>query len=182
MLFERLEELYVFLALLFNSKLTLPNLSVLKNVFIDRVVEKENFTSAIQAFIYFVDNVEQHFTDILNAASDPFNTYLTDAELDDDNQDACIAFFNMILDDEYLPTFEDCQLLTHRIFYIVRHSSVEVDRVREVIDLLREIKYLCETMPIIPVYAPSYDEHSCSCFEYEMSGDCSHTIDDEVFF
>ena len=59
----------------------------------------------------------------------PSKFYLNviDAELNSDNDDACIQFFNMILDDEYLPSEEDIQLLTSRIFYIVRHDSIDVE-------------------------------------------------------
>ena len=63
MLFERLEELNVFLSLLFNSKLTLPSVSTLKDVICNNVTEKKSNT-AVQSFIQFIDNIEKYFSDI----------------------------------------------------------------------------------------------------------------------
>lgn len=180
MLFERLEELNVFLALLFNSKLTLPSVSTLKDVICNNVMKKKS-NATVQSFIEFVDNIEKYFSDIKIASSSCYSAFLSDAELNSDNDDACIHFFNMILDDEYLPSEEDIQLLTSRIFYIVRHDSIDVCRVEEVFQMLREAKYICESISSTMLYIPSYDEYPCDCFEYDMSGHCSHSLDDDVF-
>ena len=56
-----------------------------------------------------------------------------------------------------------------------------VCRVEEVFQMLREAKYICETISSTTVYVPSYDEYPCDCFEYEMSGHCCHSLDDDVF-
>ena len=113
------EELNVFLALLFNSKLTLPSISTLKDVICNNVMKKKSNTT-VQSFIQFVDNIEKYFSEIIIASSSCYSAFLSDAELNSDNDHACIHFFNMILDDEYLPSEEDIQLFTsHHEFSIL---------------------------------------------------------------
>ena len=127
----------MFLALLFNSKLTLPSVSTLKDVICNNVTKKKS-NATVQSFIQFVDNIEKYFSDIKIASSSCYSAFLSDAELNsDDDDDTCVHFFNMILDDEYLPSEEDIQLLTSRIFYIVRHDSIDVCRVEEVFQMQR---------------------------------------------
>ena len=133
MLFERLEEVNVLLALLFNSKISLPTL---KDVIFNNVTKKKS-NATVQSFIQFVDDIENYFSDIKIASSSCYSAFLSDAELNSDNDHACIHFFNMILNGEYLAS-EDIQLLTSRIFYIVRHDSIDVCRVEEVFQMLRE--------------------------------------------
>ena len=55
--FERLEELNVFLALLFNSQLRLSCIKIMKDVIFDNAAKK-NANKAIEAFTKFVDHVE----------------------------------------------------------------------------------------------------------------------------
>ena len=184
--FEQLAELYVFLALLFNTDISLPCAAVLKDVIFDNAAKK-NASIDLEAFIKFVDHIEKYYAEIVTACSNSSSNaneqvcYLSEAEVSSANKQACIAFFNMILSEDYSPTEEDRYLLTSRIFYIVRDPRIKKCRVVEVFLKLREAKYICEAIPTVTLYTPSYDEHSCECFEYEMSGNCSHTFDDEVF-
>ena len=101
--FERLEELNVFLALLFNSQLRLQCITILKDVIFDQAAKK-NASKTIDVFIHFVDHVEKYYSEILTACSNSYSCYLSEAELSNENEQACIAFFNMILSDDYSPT------------------------------------------------------------------------------
>ena len=67
--------------------------------------------------------------------------------------------------------------MTADVFY----NSIDVCRVEEVFQMLREAKYICETISSTTAYIPSYDEYTFDCFEYEMSGHCCHSFDDAVF-
>ena len=62
--FQRLEELNVFLALLFNSDISLPCMTVLKDVIFDHAAKK-NASNEVEAFIKFVGHVERYYSEIL---------------------------------------------------------------------------------------------------------------------
>ena len=169
----------MFLALLFNSDISLPCVTVLKDVIFDNAAKK-NASNDMEAFIKFVDHVERYYAEILTACSNSSSSYfseakdsnaneqacyLSEAEVSNANEQACVAFFNMILSEDYSPAEEDRYLLTASIFYIVRDPRIKKCRVVEVFAKLREAKYMCEAIPTVTLYAPSYDEHSCECFE-----------------
>ena len=118
--FQRLEELNVFLALLFNSDISLPCVTVLKDIIFDQAAKK-NASNAVEAFIKFVDHVERYYFAILTACPNSSSSYLTEAEVSHANEQACVAFFNMILSDDYSPVEEDRYLFTSRIFPQLPH-------------------------------------------------------------
>lgn len=176
---KELDELCIYLAHLFNKKLALPDTSTLEEI-ISNNLTKTNSHWIKEAFIEFVDQVQQNFLDILQESSNPHTTFLNDEELSEDNEDACMTFFSMILNESYSPSAVDTSLLMSRIFLIVRHESVTAPRIVEIMQLLNLAKFICNKINTVPPspYMPSYDEHSCDCFEYQMSGDCSHSLDD----
>ena len=173
--FKQLEEVYVFLTELFDSKYPLPKKALLNDV-ITRAVMVTNYTLGVQAFMYLVENIEENYNEIIEASN---SSVANEPELNlFDSKAPCISFLNIIVNEDYLLNEDDCQQILQKIFYIVSHTNVL--RVLEVIQLLREVNYICLTIQPTQIYIPTFDERSCVCFEYEMSGDCPHTNDDEV--
>ena len=81
---DRLEELNVFLVLLLNSKITLPSVSTLKDVICNYVTKKKS-NATEQSFIQFVDSIEKYCSDIKIASSSCYSAFLSDVELNSDN-------------------------------------------------------------------------------------------------
>ena len=64
--------------------------------------------------------------------------------------------------------------------YVPRAISRDLSESRAV--RVRKMRDRCDWSPsATTVYVPSYDEYPCDCFEYEMSGHCCHSLDDDVF-
>ena len=78
--FQRHEELNVFLALLFNSDISLPCMTVLRDINFYQAAKK-NASNEVEAFIKFVDHVERYYSKILTACSNSSSSYLSKAEL-----------------------------------------------------------------------------------------------------
>ena len=124
MLCNKLEELYEYLTGLFVADLELPTeFDINKYMIYSCVVKKNNSATNIKRFIDFIKVIEENEASILEASEDPLDTYLPE-ELFNCDTVSCFIFFNMIFDEDYLPTDDDSRLIALRMCYIARHTDV----------------------------------------------------------
>ena len=182
MLYLRLEELQEYLPALFIDDLELPTEFDIKLMIYSCVVNKNKPITTIKMLTDFIKIIEDNEAVILEASEDPFDTYLPEELIKVSNDIvSCFQFFQMLLDEDYLPSVEDSHLIVHRICYIVRHVDVMKSRVEEVIQLLKKTRSICDDIGTdflnsIPCLYTHIDK-PCDCYQYQMSGDCHH-IDD----
>ena len=174
------EKLEHYLSALFNSNLDLPPLHEIKNVLHKFVIEDDFPAFAIHMLIKFIEVIERDFDEIMENTNEDSRT----AEDRSHQANDCLRFFELILCDKYVPNDEDNEFFLQRFFHYAQCSNVEDVRMFSVMCLLIDLKDLCEEIPNFILNAPSktitFDSKHCSCYEYQMSGDCYH-LDDDVF-
>lgn len=174
------EKLDHYLSALFISNLDLPSSNELKRILHQFIIQDDFPAFAIKMLIDFIETIERDFDKIMESADN--NSKTVEHRVYETND--CLRFFELILCDKYVPNVEDCEFFLQRIFHYAQCFGVEELRVFSILSILTDLKHLCEEIPNFILNAPSktiaFDSKHCSCYEYQMSGDCYH-LDDDVF-
>lgn len=172
------DKLEHFLSALFFSNYNLPHLYQLKSLLHKFVIGDDFPGFEIVMLTNFIETIEEVFDEIMKSASD--NSKIMEHRVYDAND--CLQFFELILCYKYVPFAQDCEFFVNRIFYYAQCSNVDDVRVFSALSLLMDFKGLCKQIPDFILNAPSrtfaFDSQNCSCYQYEMTGDCYHVDDD----
>ena len=174
------EKLEHYFSALFNSNFDLPSSYEIKCVLHKFVMDDDFPAFAVHMLIKFIEVIEKGFDEIIK------NSYENSQTIEDRSYQVtdCLRFFELILCDKYVPNDEDNEFFLQRFLHYAQCSNVKDIRVLSVLSLLVKLKYHCEEIPHFLLNAPcktiTFDSKHCSCYEYQMSGDCYH-LDDDVF-
>lgn len=98
--------------------------------------------------------------------------------LDIYEDDKCLTFFKIVLNEEMVPMPQALDVLRDHCIHIVQYDECHEARVNETLDLFKKVQNYCSNAQcIFPL--KEIDAKHCNCYEYEMSGDCHHVDDDE---
>lgn len=98
--------------------------------------------------------------------------------LDIYEEDKCLMFFKIVLNEEMVPLPQSLETLYHHCVDIVQHNECNETRVKETITLFKKVREFCANAQcIFPLQVKEIDAKHCDCYEYELSGNCQHDDD-----
>ena len=180
---DNFEFVQYYLSSLFLNLFPLPSLYLVKNVINDHIFEAQFPAYTISGLLDLIDEISSKCTQLKTLSRcytkgqfliDNPDKLKCDCNCHDDNE--CMEFFKLLLTEKCVPSTDDVKILVNDLAGTVQYDECNEMRVDEVLDLLKEVRTYCESLPSVAIQK-DIDTKTCSCYEYEMSGDCSHDDD-----